>query len=74
MRSRRCIVLALLAVEAASAAKKPKKEKEPTLTPLDVYVQQAHASARQAELENPGSLFTGPTSSPTSHPMSKPAM
>lgn len=48
-----------LALQLGFAAKKEKKEKEPVLTPLDLYVQQAHASAKQAESDSPGSLLTG---------------
>ncbi len=59
MRASKLLILTLLSAASVLAAKKEKKEKEPVLTPLDIYVQQAHAAARQAEVEDPGSLFTG---------------
>ena len=61
MRPSKHIVIALLATASLLAAKKKDRvEPEPKLTPLDIYVRQAHVSAQAAELENPGSLFTGP--------------
>lgn len=53
------MVAAVLAAQVVAAAKKEKKEKPPTLTPLDIYVQQAHAGIPQGENDNPGSLLTG---------------
>jgi len=53
-----CLVLMLALVPAASAKKK-KQDKLPKLTPLDLYVEQAHRRAAAAALGDPGSLWSG---------------
>ena len=55
----RLIAVAFVAAQFG-LAKKDKKPKEIVPTPLEVYVQQAHARANAAESSNPGSLLTGP--------------
>ena len=58
MKTALCLAL-MLALAPAVSAKKKKEDKQPKLTPLDVYVEQAHRRAAAAAQGDPGSLFSG---------------